>query len=72
MVASERGMATLKTPDGLFSSLALSHTLGLLLLLFLGQFARGEGPGDTTVDMVVVEESAEGVVVDFPPGRSGI
>ena len=71
MVASERGMATLKTPDGLFSSLALSHTLGLLLLLFLGQFARGEGPGDTTVDMVVVEESAEGVVVGTLPVRTG-
>ena len=64
-------MATLKTPGGLSSSRALSHTVCILLLLFLGQFAQGQGPGDTRVDMTVVEESAEGVVVGTLPIRSG-
>ena len=67
----ENTMATLKTPDGQSSSRALSHTVCVLLLLFLGQFAQGQGPGDTRVDMTVVEESAEGVVVGTLPIRNG-
>lgn len=66
-----RRMATLKTPGGLSSSRALSHTVCILLLLFLGQFAQGQGPGDMKVDMTVVEEGAAGVVVGTLPIRQG-
>ncbi|KAL8587634.1 hypothetical protein ACOMHN_045323 [Nucella lapillus] len=65
-------MATVKTPGGRCSR-AISHSVFILLLLFLGQFARGQGPGggDTRVDMTVTEESGEGVVVGALPVRTG-
>ena len=65
------GMATLKTLAGFSSSRALSHTVSILLLLFLGQFAQGQGPGNNIVTMAVVEESAVGVVVGTLPLING-
>ena len=38
-------------------SLTLNHTICILLLIFLGQFAQSQGPGEfLTVNMAVVEE----------------
>ncbi|XP_076446003.1 cadherin-related tumor suppressor-like [Babylonia areolata] len=49
------------------------HTVCMVLLMFLGHFAQGQGPGaaDTSMEMTVVEESESGVVVGTLPIRGG-
>ncbi|XP_076467630.1 cadherin-related tumor suppressor-like [Babylonia areolata] len=67
-------MATLKTPGGLSCSRAVSHSVCILLLLFLGQFARGQGPGgggNSRIYMTVTEERSTGVVVGVLPVKTG-
>ncbi|PVD34665.1 hypothetical protein C0Q70_05942 [Pomacea canaliculata] len=66
-------MGAPRTVRGVSPPRLLRHIKSMLLLLFLGTYTQGQGPGatDTTAQMSVVEEQPPGVVVGVLPVRAG-